>query len=262
MQNYSNDNTAGRYKAHVDSFGITQHHLRNPYIVAWWSAAFPGFGHMLLSKEIRGLILVVLEIFININANINLGIIYMFQGDMSSVISVVDTRWLIIYMPVYLFTIWDSYRTTIDLNNISVLEEHEQHRYNTFSLGSFKVHTLDKQNPAMALLWSLFMPGLGHLYIGRLISAYFIIFWVLIFFYFSNVLEALVFLILGDIQFATSILEPKWLLFLPSTYGFAMFDAYTNAVENNKLFDREQKHFLKKKYQHTDFRVLKGQKVR
>lgn len=45
MNNYTNDNTARRYSAHISIMGTTQIHLRNPYIIAWWSAAFPGFGH-------------------------------------------------------------------------------------------------------------------------------------------------------------------------------------------------------------------------
>ena len=65
MNNYTNDNTARRYKAHVSTVGTTQLHLRNPYIIAWWSAAFPGFGHLLLSKYLRGYSLFIWEILVN-----------------------------------------------------------------------------------------------------------------------------------------------------------------------------------------------------
>ena len=40
MDNYSNDNTARRYRAHVSVVGTTQIHLRNPYIIGWWSALY------------------------------------------------------------------------------------------------------------------------------------------------------------------------------------------------------------------------------
>jgi hypothetical protein len=63
MQNYSNDNTARHYKANVSVLGTTQLHLRNPFIIAWWSAAFPGFGHLLLSKYIRILHLLLYYVF-------------------------------------------------------------------------------------------------------------------------------------------------------------------------------------------------------
>lgn len=62
MDNYTNNNTARRYTAHVSIFGTTQIHLRNPSIIAWWSAAFPGCGHLLLSKYLRGFVLFIWEV--------------------------------------------------------------------------------------------------------------------------------------------------------------------------------------------------------
>ncbi|WP_404451777.1 hypothetical protein [Virgibacillus necropolis] len=82
MDNYTNNNnTARRYTAHVSVLGTTQIHLRSPYTVAWWSAAFPGFGHLLLSKYLLGFVLFIWEVVVNLQANINLGIIYSFQGN-------------------------------------------------------------------------------------------------------------------------------------------------------------------------------------
>lgn len=262
MNNYSNDNTARRYIAQVNALGITQNHLRNPYIVAWWSASFPGFGHLLLSKYIHAFVLFTWEIFINLNANINLAILYTFQGEFAIVTDVVDTRWLLGYMPFYLFGIWDSYRTTIDMNRNYILSEREGHRFNSYSIGTLEINYLDKRNPIMALIWSLFIPGLGQLYTHRIITAFFSMIWTAVFLYYSQLLEAIHFLLLGDVQQSTSVLSAKWLLFLPSLYGFAIFDAYVNTVENDKLFEREQRIFLKETYQHTDFQLLKGQKVK
>jgi len=125
MNNYKNDNSARRYIAHVSIFGTTQIHLRNPYIIAWWSAAFPGFGHLLLSKYLRGFVLFVWEVVINIKSHVNLAMIYSFQGNIDMAKDVLNTRWLLIYIPVYIFAIWDSYRTTVDLNRIYVLAERE-----------------------------------------------------------------------------------------------------------------------------------------
>jgi len=262
MNNYTNDNTARRYIAQVNLLGTTQIHLRNPYIIGWWSAAFPGFGHLLLSKYIHAFVLFVWEIFINLQANINLAIIYTFQGDFAMVKDVVDTRWLLAYMPFYLFGIWDCYHTTIDMNKISTLAEREGHRFNSFSIGTIEINYLDKRSPVMAVIWSLFIPGLGQLYSHRVIAAFFIMSWTAIFLYFSHVLEAIPLLFLGDVQQATSVLCSKWLLFLPSQYGFSAFDAYVTTVENNKLFEREQRNFLKDNYQHPDFQLQKGSKVK
>lgn len=261
MNNYTNDNTARRYKAHVSILGISQIHLRNPYIIAWWSAAFPGFGHLLLSKYLRGYVLFIWEVIVNINANVNLAMIYSFQGNIDMAKEVLDTRWLLMYIPVYIFTIWDSYRTTVDINKIYLLADSEDHSFNTFSLGAVEINYLDIRNPVIAVIWSLFVPGLGQLYVHRIMTSFFVIFWVVTFFYFSHAQEAVSLLFLGKVHQATSVLNAEWLLFLPSHYGFAAFDAYMSAIENNKLYKEVQMKYLKKNYQATGFRLLKGQKV-
>ncbi|RDU37210.1 hypothetical protein DRW41_11055 [Neobacillus piezotolerans] len=261
MNNYSNDNTARRYRAHVSILGTTQIHLRNPYIVAWWSAAFPGFGHLLLSKYLRGFVLFVWEVVINLQSNLNFAMVYSFQGEIDKAKDVLDTRWLLIYIPVYIFGIWDSYRTTVDLNKVFVLADREEHKFNSFSIGAMEINYLDKRNPVMAVVWSLFVPGLGQLYIHRIVASFFVIIWTVVFFYYSRGLEAISLLFLGEIDKATAVVNPEWLLFFPSLYGFALFDAYINTVENNKLYDKEQRGFFREKYQSPSFRVLKGLKV-
>ncbi|WP_346200370.1 hypothetical protein NSQ96_01070 [Caldifermentibacillus hisashii] len=260
MNNYTNDNTARRYTAHVSSLGTTQLHLRNPYIIAWWSAAFPGFGHMILSKYLRGFALIIWEVVVNIEANINLSMIYSFQGNIDLAKEVLNPRWLLMYIPVYLFAIWDSYRTTVDMNRVYLLAEQENHRFNTFSLGALEINYLDKRNPVLSIIWSLFIPGLGQLYIHRVLTAFFIIIGLVVFYYFSHFQEAALLLILGNVQEATSVLKPEWLLFLPSHYGFALYDSYVNTVENNKLFDKELKDYLKENYQNNNFHIKRIKK--
>ena len=262
MNNYSNDNTARRYKAHVSIWGTTQLHLRNPYIIAWWSAAFPGFGHLLLSKYLRGYALFIWEVIVNLNAHVNHAMIYSLQGNIDAAKEVLNTRWLLMYIPVYIFAIWDSYRTTVDLNKIYLLAEHENHRYNSFALGAIEINYMDKRNPLVAIMWSMFIPGLGQLYIHRVLASFFIIFWLVIFFYYSHALEALSLLFLGRIDQATSIIKPEWFLLIPSHYGFAIYDAYINTVENNKLFEKDLRTYIKQTYQSKDFHILKGQKVK
>ncbi|WP_366161553.1 hypothetical protein ABXS71_22075 [Bacillus infantis] len=262
MDNYTNDNTARRYRAHVSILGTTQIHLRNPYIIAWWSAAFPGFGHLLLSKYLRGFVLFIWEVVVNIKSKLNLAMIYSFQGDAEKAKEVLEPRWLLIYIPVYIFAIWDSYRTTVDLNKIHFLAEREEHVFNTFSMGALEINYLDKRNPVMAVVWSLFVPGLGQLYIHRIVSAFLGIVWTVIFFYYSHGLEALSYLLMGDIKKSTSVISPEWLLFFPSLYGFSLYDSYINTVENNKLFEKEQRAYFRKNYQSSSFQILKGQKVK
>jgi TM2 domain-containing membrane protein YozV len=262
MENYTNDNTARRYRAHVSILGTTQIHLRSPSIIAWWSAAFPGFGHLLLSKYLRGFVLFIWEVVVNIKSHLNLAMLYSFQGEIEQAKEVLDTRWLLIYIPVYIFAIWDSYRTTVDLNKVFVLADREEHKFNSFSIGALEINYLDKRNPVMAVLWSAFIPGLGQLYIHRIVTAFFVIIWAVAFFYYSHGLEAISHLFLGEIKQATAVLEPQWVLFFPSLYGFAIFDSYINTVENNKLYDKEQRKYFLENYQSPSFKVLKGQKVK
>ncbi|MCB5936544.1 hypothetical protein LI012_17795 [Caldibacillus thermoamylovorans] len=260
MNNYTNDNTARRYKAHVSILGTTQLHLHNPYIIAWWSAAFPGFGHMILSKYLRGFALFIWEVVVNIEANINLSMIYSFQGNIDLAKEVLNPRWLLMYIPVYLFAIWDSYRTTVDMNRVYLLAEQENHRFNSFSLGALEINYLDKRNRVLSIIWSLFILGLGQLYIHKILTAFFIIIGLVVFYYFSHFQEAVLLLLLGKVHKATSVLKPEWLLFLPSHYGFALYDSYVNTVENNKLFDKELKDYLKEKYQNNNFHIKKIKK--
>ncbi|WP_363550931.1 hypothetical protein [Caldifermentibacillus hisashii] len=260
MNNYTNDNTARRYKAHVSILGTTQLHLHNPYIIAWWSAAFPGFGHMILSKYLRGFALFIWEVVVNIEANINLSMIYSFQGHIDLAKEVLNPWWLLMYIPVYLFGIWDCYRTAVDMNRVYLLAEQENHRFNSFSLGALEINYLDKRNPFLSIIWSLFIPRLGQLYIHKILTAFFIIIGLVVFYYFSHFQEAVLLLLLGKVQEATSVLKPEWLLFLPSHYGFALYDSYVNTVENNKLFDKELKDYLKEKYQNNNFHIKKIKK--
>jgi len=259
MDNFRNrDNQFRRYKAHVNIVGTTQIHLRNPYIIAWWSAAFPGFGHLLLSKYLRGLMLFTWEVIVNNNAKINVAMVHTFCGDIQLAKEALNIRWVLMYIPVYLFAIWDSYRTSVDMNKMYLLAERENAPFNSFTIGALEINYLDKRKPVMSVIWSLFMPGLGHLYIDRIVTAFFSLIWTIIFLYFSNTLLAVHYLFLGKIAQATAVLDMQWLMYMPSMWGFAVYDSYANTVENNKLFNSEQKDFLIKHYQSPKFTIKKG----
>ncbi|WP_059105711.1 hypothetical protein [Shouchella shacheensis] len=249
MRNFSPTNQERRFKAFVSSIGTTQLHLRNPYIVAWWSAAFPGFGHLLLSKYLRGFILSALEIVINVMTNLNLAIVYSYTGQFEMAKDVLEPKLLLLYLPFYIFGIWDSYRSTVDMNKVFLLAEHENAAFPTYSIGALEINYLDKRRPVMAVIWSLLTPGLGHLYIHRVLSAFFVTFWFILFVYLSGLLVAVHHLFLGQAPQATQALHPQWLLFLPSLCGFSVYDSYVNTVENNKLFESEQRKFLNHHYQ-------------
>ena len=78
--------------------------------------AFPGTGHILLQKYMRGFLLCIWEVVVNTQAHINLAMVYSFNGQIDRAKEVLDLRWMALYAPVYLFSIYDSYRTAVDLN--------------------------------------------------------------------------------------------------------------------------------------------------
>jgi hypothetical protein len=51
--------SARRSVAYLSILGTTQMHLRNPFVIACWSVAFPGMGHLLLSKYLRGFLFLI-----------------------------------------------------------------------------------------------------------------------------------------------------------------------------------------------------------
>lgn len=162
MRNLINTNKSRRYRADVNSFGVATIHKRNPYIITLWSIAFPGCGHLLLEKYVRGILLIMWEIFINQQTNLNLAMMYSFTGRIESAKAVLDVRLLFLYIPVYLFAIWDSNRTTVELNKIYLLVDKEDARFNSFSINAVGVNYLEKRNPIMAFLWACTIPSLGQ----------------------------------------------------------------------------------------------------
>ena len=254
MSNSTNGVHSPRRKiAHLSILGTSQLHLRNPFIVACWSVTFPGLGHLLLSKYLRGFVLVLWEVYINYEAHINLAIFYTFIGDFEKAKQVIDIQWMSLYIPTYIFAIWDSYRTTIDMNNVYKLAAREDAEVETFIINGWEINYLDKREPWVSAIWSMLVPGSGQLYIHRLITAFFIVVWWIIICFYSRILPALHYTLLGDFEQTKAVLNIQWFLNLPSIYFFAIYDAYINTVSNNKLFDREQSKFFKKHYQSPNF---------
>lgn len=242
-----------RQIAFVGLLGITQLHLRNPLIIIWWAAAFPGFGHLLLSKYFRGFILIGWEMFINTQMHLNEAIVYTFTGQFEQANEVLNIRWMSLYAPVYLFAIYDSYRTSVDLNHQFTLAKRENAPIGSFKIAGMEINYLDKRSPWLAMVWSLLMPGMGQLYSHRIINAFFILgTWILLS-YWAHLLEGIHYLLMWDLTQSARVVNMHWIIFLPSLYGFSAYDAYVNTVEYNKLFDHEQVCMLQEDYQHPQF---------
>lgn len=249
MENFRQPYRNRRYQAHVSILGTTMLHLRNPYVVAGWSMAFPGFGHLLLNKYLRGYALVFWEMFINQKIHLNTAMVHTFNGEIQLARDALDPVYMASYIPVYLFSIWDSYRTAVDLNKTYLLASRENAPYSTFSLGSFEINYLDKRKPWLAAVWSACIPSMGQLYLHRIVFASFVLVYTVILIGESRFLLGLHYLILGDLRQSTEVMNAQWLLYFPSFYFFSVYDAYTNTVENNKLFDRELRDYLLRNYQ-------------
>ena len=242
-----------RSRAHVCILGTTQLHLRSPIVVALWSAIFPGTGHLLLSLYIRGFILFIWEVAVNLLSHLNLAIFYTFTGRFELAKTVLDIRWILFYIPVYLFSIWDSHRIAVKLNNQFILAAREDAPVTPFILHPLGINYIDKGSPRAAVLWSMLAPGLGQLINHRLIVAFFLIGWWGVIIYFSRVLSAIHYTMLGQFAEAAAVVDPHWLLNIPSVYFFGIYDAYVDTVESNKLFNWEQGKFLRQQYQSASF---------
>lgn len=255
QQSRSENPQPRRIRAYVNTLGIIQLHLRAPFVVAFWSAMFPGLGHMLLNKFIRGFVLFIWEVYINFKSHINLAILYSFTGQFDKAKEVLDNEWMLLYLPTYMFAIWDSYRTTVTSNKLYKLAARQDAPVDTLVMGAMGYNHLDKRNPGISVAWTMLTPGAGQLYLHRIVVAFFILAWWIVIVYFSKLLPCIHYTLLGDFAQAKAVVSPHWFLNIPSIYMFAVYDAYVNTVEFNKLFDWEQSKFFKKDYQNNNFQI-------
>jgi len=223
--------------------------LRNPWVSVWWSAAFPGCGHVMLCKYFTGFILIGWEFFINIHAHVNQAILYSMIGKFELAKQTIDTEWFLLYIGVYIYAMWDCFSLTTDLNKFYLLADYEDTSIMPFNIGALEINYLDIRNNWNGTVWSMFTPGLGYLYINRLPSAFMFLIWFVVVCRFSHLLPAIHKTCLGDFHGASLILNPEWLLFLPSLMGFAVYDVYIQVNTLNKLFKKEQSRFFMDHYQ-------------
>jgi hypothetical protein len=241
--------------AFVSSYGVNYIHLRNPWIPAWWSAAFPGLGHIMLCKYIVAFTLFIWEFAINQLAGINTAIYYSMIGEFEVAKASINKEWFILYIAVYIFAIWDSYYRTIQLNKDYILGYNLGFETINRNISVLELNKLEKRKPVTVLIWSLLAPGFGYLHINRLPSVLVFVVWLVTIMYMSHCLPAIHFTLVGDFESAKQVLDVQWLLYFPSLYGFVAYDSYANAVEYTKLFEIELAKHLKQKYQHNQFKM-------
>ncbi|MDF2926466.1 MAG: hypothetical protein K0R57_5380 [Paenibacillaceae bacterium] len=246
-----------RLQAILSPFGVTFLHRKNPFIVAWWSAAFPGFGHLILNQYARGILLTLTEVFTNSLARINLTLLYSFTGQMELAKQTLEIRWAIGYMMVYMFAIWDSVLACRSINKLYMLAQLENARIRPFSICPLEIQYLEKRNPYAAAVSSFLFPGIGQLYIHRIVLAFYSMVWWWLFLASSQMHMALQQLLLGHLEESKLLLNPHWLLFLPSVTGGSAYHAFVTTIEHNRLFRVEQRQYLSERYGQSDICILK-----
>ena len=196
------------------------------------------------------------EFTVNSLAKVNTAILYTMLGDFSKARNVIDVSWVLFYITVYVFSIWDSYRRTVDLNTIYELAYYEVVPFKSVSMSTLEINVLNKRKPYIAMLWSLILPGLGHFYLHRMASCVFYLIWWITIAKLSGFLFSLFYLAMGDLNQASHVINPQWFLYLPSIYCFGIFNTYQLAVENNKVFELNQKAYLEDEYSKLDLNPI------
>lgn len=96
-----------------------------------WSIALPGFSQLLSGHIWKGTLFVILEFMINVFSNFNSAIMYSFMGEIDNAIEVTDFQWLMFYPCLYMFAMWDAYR--------SAMSNTEEFSYLPFVFGAYFV---------------------------------------------------------------------------------------------------------------------------
>ncbi|MFS0861117.1 hypothetical protein [Fredinandcohnia sp. 179-A 10B2 NHS] len=232
-------------KGIISVFGTNSVYPRTPWIAAWWSAAFPGFGHMFVGKYLHGLILIIWELVVNNLSHLNIAIAFSFLGRFDEAREILNKDWALLYVAVFIYCIWDSYRCAVEIKKSHVLAEIEDAPITPSDVSFFDVVILDKKSPSTGLLWSVFTPGLGQLYGGSTVVGTFILAWWVFVCYKATAVRIFLHSFLGEFDKVTASVDWQWFLFLPSMYAFAIYQAYVSVTENNTLFDIEQIRFLR-----------------
>jgi len=90
---------------------------RSPWMALLWSLAIPGFGQLYNRDYLVGILLVILEFVINVKSNLNLIILYSFQGGFTAAQDTANFEWLLFYPCVYTFSLWQAYNKAIEINS-------------------------------------------------------------------------------------------------------------------------------------------------
>ncbi|WP_438446987.1 hypothetical protein [Gorillibacterium sp. sgz5001074] len=245
-----------RSKIHIGVFDINYLVKRNPWVPAWWSMALPGMGHLHLGMYMKGFILMSGEIFLNTAGHINEAILYTMTLQWDKVNPTINHNWAYIYVLIWVFAIWDSYRLAVDLNKLTLLESRQPGRnMKKMVLSTVGINFLDKRTPWMSVFLSLSFSGLSHICNSKLISGLTMLGWMVAISTYTHYPSLIVYTFTGNFDLLHDAVNYQWLLFFPSIYFFAAYDAYAHAIHSNNLFKEEQREYLTERFGRNGFRL-------
>lgn len=245
-EKFESANIKPRYsKGSISVFGVNSIYPRIPWVAAWWSFTFPGFGHMYLGKYLHGFILIIWELVVNSQSNLNMGIALSMLGRFEEAKMQINQDWILLYMAVYIYSIWDSYRYAVEIKKSHILAEIEDGPVTPSDVSFFDVVILEKKKPWLGMVWSALTPGLGQFYAGSTIVGTFVLAWWIFVAYKAELIRIWLYSFLGDFTIATANVDWQWFLFIPSMYAFAIYQAYAAVNEGNTLYDIEQTRYLR-----------------
>jgi len=244
-----------RSRALLSSFTVTQLHFKNPWIPAFFSFSFPGFGYVLQHRYLTAFAFLGWEIFINQHAHINQGILYTLLGQFAKAKEILDQKWLMLYVGIYMYGIWDGYRSTLDMNKLYLLADREDAPLSPLIISTLEINYLDKRIPWLAATWSILIPGLGFFYCHKILKGFLTVCGTLTIIWLSHFPQAILSMMIGNFAHSKQIIDMQWMMYLPSIFFFVVYDSYANVVELNKLFEKEQAYFLRNNYQQPHFKM-------
>lgn len=100
-----------------------------------------------MGNYISGFLLFFWEMVVNTQAKVNLAILYSFTGRYDMAKEIVDNRWLLLYILVFVFAIWDIYRLALQFNQLATLADRYEEIIQPISMSIMEVNALDQRSP-------------------------------------------------------------------------------------------------------------------
>jgi hypothetical protein len=85
----------------------------------------------------------------------------------------------------------------------------KSNRYPKGHISSIGINFIHKKNPFIALLWSMFFPGLGYILLGSYIKGYFFITWEIVINQLTHLNTAIFYSLTGQFELAKQVVDNK-----------------------------------------------------